>query len=211
MDLQYHKKNNSDPRFEVIIGAILTQNTAWSNVEKALHNLKQEKKLDINNIASINEETLKTLIQPSGFFNQKAHRVKNIANHLKHKYQSNLDIFFNQQLSTLRNELLALHGIGQETADSILLYAGNKPIFVVDAYTKRLCIRLSFPLDHTSYHAIQTYFETNLKEKYSDDKCITIYNEYHALIVELAKRYCTKQKPKCSICPIQKNCSYQQK
>jgi endonuclease-3 related protein len=146
------------------------------------------------------------MIKPSGFFNQKAKRLKNIASHLHCYYQENLDDFFDRNLYEVREELLSLNGIGPETADSILLYAGNKPLFVVDAYTKRICKRL--PLDtNISYNEIQQYFEINIKKNYSKKEILQIYNELHALIVELAKNYC-KKKPECKKCPLQKHCMF---
>ena len=206
IDKQYHKKNKSDPRFEIIIGAILTQNTAWSNVEKALDNLKSKKMLDIKKISNVNIKTLKKLIKPSGFYNQKAHRLKNMARYLHENYNDNLDIFFNREMKEIRRELLSLSGIGSETADSILLYAGNLPIFVVDAYTKRLCKRLPLKTG-ISYDEIQKYFQKQINKKYKENQTTQIYNELHALIVMLAKIYC-KKIPDCNKCPIRKNCVY---
>jgi len=206
MDTQYHKKNNSDPRFEIIIGAILTQNTAWSNVEKALYNLKQANMMDIKKISNIDKKSLQEMIKPSGFFNQKAERLKNIASYLQKNYKGDLNNFFNQDLYKIREELLSLNGIGPETADSILLYAGYKPLFVADAYTKRICKRL--PLNtNISYDEIQQYFQNNISKHYSENETIQIYNELHALIVELAKNYC-KKKPECNKCPLEENCNY---
>lgn len=209
MDHTYHAKNGSDPRFEVIIGAILTQNTAWSNVEKALLNVKNENKLDLLTINHMDYETLKSLIKPSGFFNQKADRLKIICSYLLENYNGNLDTLFSQPIADIRNELLTIKGIGPETADSILLYAGNKPIFVVDAYTKRLCKRIPLSVDSASYDMIQMYFQQSLEKTYPKSKLSKIYNEYHAIIVELGKQFCGKQKPKCMICPLKNICSYQ--
>lgn len=209
MGTNYHKQNNSDPRFEIITGAILTQNTAWSNVEKALENLKEKKILDIKKISNIEITHLQQLIKPSGFFNQKADRIKNIALHLHNNYQNNLTAFFNRELQTIRKELLSLNGIGPETADSILLYAGNMPIFVVDAYTKRLCKRIPLTTK-TNYDDIQNFFEEDIQNNYSKKEIVQIYNELHALIVEIAKNYC-KTKPKCTQCILQKQCNYLKK
>lgn len=208
MDKEYHEKNKSDPRFEVIVGAILTQNTAWSNVEKAINNIKANNLLDIKQISNIDIEILPDLIKPSGYFNQKAKRVKNLAVYLKEAYNAELNRFFNKNLKELRNELLSLDGIGPETADSILLYAGNFPIFVVDAYTKRICQRLPIEVDIT-YDSIQNYFQTELSKKYTEKELIKVYNELHAQIVILGKSYC-KKKPVCINCPLQKNCNYRQ-
>ncbi|MEA2055255.1 MAG: endonuclease [Candidatus Thermoplasmatota archaeon] len=206
MDRAYHEKNGSDPRFEIIVGAILTQNTAWSNVEKALTNLKSKNALDIKKIIKIDINSLQEIIRPSGFFNQKADRVKNIALYLHDNYDSSLNKFFDKDLHKLRNELLLLNGIGPETADSILLYAGNMPIFVVDAYTKRICKRL--PLDtNISYEDIQNYFQKDLCRKYHDNEITQIYKRLHAQIVMLAKNYC-KKKPECAKCPLKNNCTF---
>jgi endonuclease-3 related protein len=206
MDKDYHEKNKSDPRFEVILGAILTQNTAWSNVEKAIDNLKKSEKLDINSINNIENEKLKNLIRPSGFFNQKATRLKYISKILKNKYNSNLDNFFKKDKDEIREELLEMNGIGPETADSIVLYAANKPIFVVDAYTKRLCKR--FPLKtKITYDEIQKYFQKNLEENFDKKELTKIYKNLHAMIVILAKEYC-KKRPICENCPLKKDCNY---
>ena len=206
IDKKYHEQNNTDPRFEIIIGAILTQNTAWINVEKALNNLKKEKIIDIKKLSKVDIRKLQEIIKPSGFFNQKAKRVKNIALYFHNNYNDNLDNFFSRELSILREELLSLNGIGPETADSILLYAGSKPIFVIDAYTKRICKRIPLYTD-SNYDKIQQYFEKNLENKFQKNELVKIYNEFHALILEFVKTYC-KKKPECNNCPFQKKCSY---
>ena len=206
MDKQYHIDNNSDPRFEIMIGAILTQNTSWSNVEKAIDNLKKEKILNIKSINQIDINILKNLIKQSGFFNQKAHRLKILSKYLHDNYNNNLDSLFNKSIKKVRNELLNLHGIGPETADSILLYAGNMPIFVVDAYTKRICKRIPLNVNNT-YDEIQKYFENDLKKHFSTDKLNYVFNELHGLIVIFAKNYC-KAKPNCKNCPLNINCKY---
>jgi len=204
MDKDYHKRHGSDPRFEIIVGAILTQNTAWSNVEKALTNLKTNNLLEIKKISDSKIRSLQNMIKPSGFFNQKAERLKNIAAYMHSNYHDDLDIFFDRDLDDIRRELLSLNGIGPETADSILLYAGNLPIFVVDAYTKRICKRL--PMEtNISYDEIQQYFERELNKKYQKNELTQVYNELHALIVILAKNHC-KKKPECSKCPLVKHC-----
>lgn len=206
IDKNYHKKHRTDPRFEIIVGAVLTQNTAWPNVEKALANLKTKNMLDIKEISEIDIESLQNMIKPSGFFNQKAERLKNLALYLHNNYHDNLDYFFNKDIKGIRKELLSLNGIGPETADSILLYAGDLPIFVVDAYTKRICKRI--PLDtHISYDEIQHYFEEELSKKYSKKKLTQVYNELHALTVALAKNYC-KKKPECNRCILREHCLF---
>ena len=205
-DDKYHKKNCSDPRFEIIIGAVLTQNTSWSNVEKVINNLKSKKMLDIKKISKIDEKNLGILIKSSGFFNQKSKRLKNLANYFLNSYNSDLNNFFNNNVEFLREELLNLDGIGPETADSILLYAGGKPIFVVDAYTKRICERIPINVE-LKYEKIQEYFQSNLSEFYNKNDLPKIFNEFHAQIVYLAKDFC-KKKPLCQKCPLKKNCEY---
>ena len=205
-DKQYHKKTGSDPRCEIIVGALLTQNTNWPNVEKALNNLKSENMLDIKKLSETKIEYLKKIIKPSGFYNQKARRLKSLTLYLKNNYDCNLNEFFTNDLHKIRKELLSLNGIGTETADSILLYAGNLPIFVVDAYTKRICERL--PLNtNLTYDEIQKYFQNELLKTYQKDEIIKIYNKLHALIVNLAKRYC-KKKPDCTNCFFKKDCTF---
>jgi len=206
MDKSYHEKNGSDPRFEVIVGAILTQNTAWSNVEKALINLKSQNMLNIKNIFDVNITELQGLIRPSGFFKQKTKRLKDFTSYLKTRYQGDLDYLFDRDMYTIREELLSLEGIGPETADSIILYAGNLPIFVVDAYTRRICERL--PLNtNISYDEIQKFFEIELSHNYTKKELTKVYNELHALIVLFAKTYC-KKNPECIKCSLKKFCSF---
>ena len=207
IDKEYHKKNNSDPRFEIITGAILTQNTSWSNVEKALNNLKSENILELKYISDIDLNKLKNLIRPSGFFNQKAKRIQDISNYLSQNYNCDLNLFFNRDVKHIRKELLSLNGIGPETADSILLYAGNKETFVVDAYTKRICKRIPINTGN-SYNEIQQYFQSELSKIYGKKDLINVYNELHALIVLFAKKYCNK-KPQCLNCPFSQKCKYE--
>ena len=208
MDTTYHTTNGSDPRFEIVIGAILTQNTAWSNVEKALDNLKKEQKLELQTMNNEDITSLKKLIKPSGFFNQKSQRLKDICRFLLETYKGNLDQMFSQPTRQLRSELLQLNGIGPETADSILLYAGSKPIFVVDAYTKRMCSRIPLSVDASSYDLIQSYFQDTLEQQYPQHQLPSIYNEYHAFIVELGKQFCKKQTPLCPSCPLKNICNF---
>jgi len=206
IDTQYHQKQHSDSRFEIMIGAILTQNTAWTNVEKALKNLKKHNTFTIDAIANVEEQNLKTMIQPSGFFNQKAQRLKFLASYLEERYERDLQKLFMQDTSEIRDELLSLPGIGPETADSILLYAGNHPVFVVDAYTKRLCRRIPFPLRSDSYDDIKEFFEKQLSSIISEKERICVYQELHALLIVLAKQYCWKKKPSCNPCPLNGFC-----
>ncbi|MFA5101776.1 MAG: endonuclease [Candidatus Thermoplasmatota archaeon] len=206
VDKTYHQKHHSDPRFEIIIGAILTQNTAWTNVEKALGNLKKQHIFTSHAIAQIAVEHLKLMIQPSGFFNQKAHRLKWFSSYLENQYGGDLQMFFSRDTREIRDELLLLPGIGPETADSMLLYAGDHPVFVVDAYTRRICHRLPYPIESDSYEVIQDFFDSSLKSSIGKEERIPIYKEFHALLVQLAKQYCWKKKPACDTCPLTTLC-----
>jgi endonuclease-3 related protein len=188
----------ADTSFEVIVGAILTQNTSWKNVERAIENLKNEGVLDIESIKRIPEENLQTLIQPSGFYKIKTKRLKHFTDFLFEKYRGDLDRLLSLEPGPLREELLGINGIGKETADSIVLYAAEKPAFVVDAYTKRVFERLGVLEHGAEYDEIKQFFEEKLPK---DTK---IYNEFHALIVVLAKGIC-KKKPLCDVCPLSNN------
>ena len=178
-------------KFEIMVGAILTQNTSWKNVEKALSNLRKEKLLDATALSEINIKKLQRVIRPSGFFKQKASRLKNFARCVR----ASAGRSFN---NITREYLLSLNGIGPETADSIMLYALGKPSFVVDSYTKRLLKRTGI-MDTDGYETLRQFFQNNLP---ADKK---IYGEYHALIVALAKKFC-KKIPECGGCPISADC-----
>jgi endonuclease-3 related protein len=188
----------ADSKFEVIVGAILTQNTAWRNVKKAILNLKKNKSLNCKKIANMNIRKLEKMIQPSGFYKQKAERLKKFCKYLDKNYDSDLNKFFDRNTDEIRNELLSLNGIGNETADSILLYAGEKLRFVIDAYTKRMCERTGIT-KAKNYDELQDFFEKNLP------KNIELYKEFHALIVELGKNFCRK-KQRCNSCPLENIC-----
>jgi endonuclease-3 related protein len=188
----------ADTPFEVIVGAILTQNTSWKNVERAIENLKNEGVLSIEGIHGIPPEQLETLIQPSGFFKIKTKRLKHFIAFLYGKYNGDLNGLLSLEAGPLREELLGINGIGKETADSIVLYAANKPSFVVDAYTRRVFERLGILEKGAEYDKIKQFFEEKLPK---DTK---IYNEFHALIVVLAKDVC-KKKPLCDVCPLFNN------
>jgi endonuclease-3 related protein len=181
--------------FEIIVGAILTQNTAWPNVEKAIKNLAGERLLSAKSLKGVKKRRLACLIRPSGYYNIKAGRLKNFTNFLFTKYKGSLKKMFSQDASVLRDELLSVKGIGKETADSILLYAGRKPVFVVDGYTKRILSRHKLVGGDAGYDQIQRLFEDNLP---SDRP---LFAEYHALLVKLAKDVC-RNKPKCGACPV---------
>lgn len=181
--------------FEVVVGAILTQNTAWSNVEKAIRALEKKRLLRADRLYRLNQETLAKTIRPSGFFNVKAKRVKNFLSYLFRKWEGNLEALFLHPTGPLRKELLAIDGLGEETVDSILLYAGGKPVFVVDAYTRRVLSRHGLLRGDERYEEIQDYFTDTLPHRAS------LFNEYHALLVEVGKRYCRKS-PLCASCPL---------
>lgn len=181
--------------FEVIVGAVLTQNTNWTNVEKAMANLKRDDLLRPQRLKDIEERELAELIRPSGYFNIKAARLKSFISFLFDQFEGDLGRMFALELAPLRHKLLEVKGIGPETADSILLYAGNYPVFVVDAYTKRIFTRIGLiPKEHT-YHQLQLFFV----ERLENDR--QLFNEYHALIVRHAKGYC-RTKPLCHGCPL---------
>ena len=186
-------------RLEIVFGAILTQNTSWKNVEKAIINLNKNNLINVNKISNISQEELAELIKSSGYFNQKAERLKIFCNYLIKNYEGNISKFFEKNIDELRQELLSIKGIGPETADSIILYAAQKPIFVIDAYTKRVFSRLGICNNNINYDQLQQLFHSNLKND------VKLFNEYHALIVELAKGFC-KTKPLCNNCPINNIC-----
>jgi endonuclease-3 related protein len=189
--------------FEVAVGAILTQNTNWKNVEQAIGNLQRAQVLDCPSICQLPQQKLAELIRPSGFFRQKAERLQLFACYLQDNYQSSLELMLRQPLETVREELLSRKGIGPETADSILLYAGQQLSFVVDAYTSRLFSRLGILSGDEKYAEIRNFFMHKLPAE------ITLYNEYHALIVIQWKEHCRKR-PLCDGCPLETFCDYRQ-
>lgn len=183
-------------RLEVIVGAILTQNTAWGNVEKAIHNLRKAGLLTSPaRISKAKPEALAGLIRPAGYFNVKSTRLKNFIRFLADKYTLSINKMSRRETAVLKDELLRVNGIGPETCDSILLYAFRRPVFVVDAYTKRIFSRHKFFRLDASYEEVQEIFTSNLPV---DEK---VYNEYHALIVRLGKEFC-RSRPKCAKCPL---------
>lgn len=185
-------------RFEVIVGAILTQNTNWKNVEKAIANLKTEDLVSPDAIHKVSRQRLSRLIRPSGYFNIKADRLKSFTDFLMSEYGGDLKAMLREKTGVLREKLLCVKGIGPETADSILLYAAGRPVFVVDAYTRRILSRHGLCEDKTSYNQIQSLFMENLEP---DSR---LYNEYHALLVCAGKTQCTTT-PVCTGCPLQGN------
>ncbi|MBI5328900.1 MAG: endonuclease III domain-containing protein [Deltaproteobacteria bacterium] len=200
-----------ETQFEIVVGAILTQNTAWTNVEKAIHNLKKARLLSPKRMHDLSHAELARYIRPAGYFNIKAKRLKHFLNYLFDSYGGSLNKMFYgasrpcrrrkhgntvASIHKLRRELLEVNGIGPETADSILLYAGNHPMFVVDAYTKRIFSRHRLIQADEDYHDLQELFMKNIPHD------VNIFNEYHALIVRIGKDFCRNRKPLCSRCPL---------
>lgn len=184
-----------DSAFEVCIGAILTQNTAWSNVEKAIANLKSACCLSPQAIETVSPQKLTELIRPSGYYNQKAKKLKTFVRFFADEYGLSFKRWQAEPFDISRKKLLTVNGIGPETADSILLYALEKPVFVVDAYTRRIFSRHKFFPENSSYEQMQNFFTRHLPEE------IPLYNEFHAQIVYTGKTYC-KTKPACDGCPL---------
>jgi len=191
------KKSNA--KLEICLGAILTQNTSWKNVEKALDNLRKNDLLNLEKLVKISEAKLRTIIRPAGFFKQKAKYVESFVRYVTER--KGLNKLFKKPLSTLRKELLKIPGIGNETADSILLYAAGKTIFVVDAYTKRIFSRLGIIRNKANYEDVQHLVHQSIKPN------VKIYQEFHALLVELGKDFC-KRKPLCDKCPVKDQCRF---
>ena len=181
--------------FEIMVGAVLTQNTNWGNVEKAIANLKATGKFSLTGLYEMPQEVLAGLIRPAGYYNIKAKRLRNLLEMIVKDYGGDLERLFSESTATLREKLLRVKGIGAETADSIVLYAAQRPVFVVDAYTFRVLARHSMILDHATYEELQDLFMTHLPED------VQMYNEFHALIVRLGKTFCRKR-PLCLECPL---------
>ncbi len=184
---------------EIIIGAILTQSVSWKNVETAIEKLKQNNLCTIEQIHNTNKKEISPLIRSTLYYNQKAKKLKNFANFLFQKYDGNLKKLFQTNTNILRKQLLSINGIGEETADSILLYAGNKCVFVIDAYTKRIFDRIGLFKPDWNYTEFQQFFMDNTVHD------IELYKDYHAQIVYLGKQLC-KRKPLCDKCPLNNFC-----
>lgn len=182
--------------FEVCVGAILTQNTSWQNVKKAIDNLKAADALSPQVMSQMDENSLANLIRPAGYYNIKARRLKSFLHFLMSEFGGDLDTMFAHPLGELRGGLLSIKGIGPETADSILLYGGNLPTFVVDAYTMRALLRHGLIFEDATYEDVRSMFMDNLPLD------VGLYNEFHALWVALGKNYCRKTKPLCDTCPL---------
>lgn len=192
----------AETKFEVIIGAILTQSVSWTNVEKAIDNLKNLNLLSPEKILYAPLEIVERAVRPTRFYKQKAKRLREFCRLLVEEYQGDLGTLFALDLWELRTQLLAVKGIGPETADSIILYAASKPIFVVDAYTRRIFSRLDFLQKDASYQEMQRLFMSHLHPEPA------LYNEYHALIDALGKSFCLNTNPRCQLCPLLVRCQY---
>lgn len=182
--------------FEVVVGAILTQNTNWGNVEKAIGNLKRARALNYRAMHALPTSELAELIRPSGYYNIKARRLKNFLDLVSEKFSGSLSRLFKLETGELRKTLLSINGIGPETADSILLYAAERAVFVVDAYTIRILRRHSLIDESWDYHRVQDLFTSSLAPE------TKLYNEYHALIVMTGKELCKTREPLCEECPL---------
>jgi len=181
--------------FEVIVGAILVQNTNWKNVEKAIANLRQRDLLAPGVLADVPVEELAELVRPAGYYRMKARRLHNLLRLVVDRFDGDLAAMFATGVCALREELLGVNGVGPETADSILLYAGELPVFVIDTYTYRVMVRHGWVEPEIDYQGLQEYFETHLPED------VNLYNEYHALLVRVGHLHCRKT-PKCEGCPL---------
>ena len=181
---------------EIILGAILTQNTSWKNAKKAIDNLKREGLISVEGLRLISLDELAQLIRPSGYYNQKAVKVKNFIGFLVEEYGGDLGKMLSEDTKRFRSKLLRIRGIGPETADSILLYAAKRPVFVVDTYTYRILLRHNLIGEETTYEEIQNLFMDSLPQDTG------LFNEYHALLVKLGKERCRK-KPICKGCPLE--------
>jgi endonuclease-3 related protein len=181
--------------FEVMVGAILTQNTAWTNVEKAIKALREKKLLTPAALSRIQEDELSEIIRPSGYFHLKAERLKEFVRFFMEEYSGCVAAMRAEELPRLRDKLLGVRGVGPETADSILLYACQKPIFVSDAYTKRIILRHGMIGEDADYHGIQALFMDHLPPD------VSLFNQFHAMIVNTGKTFCRKV-PQCAGCPL---------
>ena len=184
-----------------MVGAILTQSAAWLNVEKAIANLKAAKAVSPEALRRFSLSEIAALIRPCGYYNAKARKLKSLAHWLGEYYGDNLSTLFANNIDHLRQQLLSVFGIGEETADSIILYAANKPIFVIDAYTRRIISRIGLVPDGNSYAAYQALFMNNLPADAG------LFNEYHALLVCLGKNVC-RNRPLCQQCCLQNICQF---
>jgi endonuclease-3 related protein len=186
----------AETTLEVMVGAILTQNTNWRNVEKAIANLKRGDLLSLDRLCTVSATVLAQELRPAGYFNIKARRLKNLIHFVMEQYKGDLSRFLQDDTQTMREGLLSVKGVGPETADSILLYAAHRPVFVIDSYTHRILNRHGLSEDQATYHELQELFVDHLPEDYN------LFNEFHALIVQTGKNYC-RRKPLCDRCPLE--------
>lgn len=194
----------AETAFEIMVGAILTQGTSWSNVEKAIDSLKSANALDLEIINEMPRDHLSQLIYSAGFHNVKADRLKSLSSYLVANFDGKIEAFRRLPTATVRSQLLAIDGIGPETADAILLYALGKSVFIVDTYTKRLFTRLGYVLEEDTYNSWQTFVSSHVH------RTTYTFQQYHALIVEHSKARC-KSKPICNGCPLASYCTYPSK
>jgi endonuclease-3 related protein len=186
-----------DTPFEVMVGAVLTQNTNWKNVERAIDNLKRAGVLSFERLSGLPVDLLAEYIRPAGYFNVKAGRLQNLMVRIEEQYGGSLDAMMEEETEALRQKLLSVKGIGPETADSILLYAAQRPVFVVDTYTYRILLRHDLIPEDFGYDDIQQLFMDNLEPDTG------LYNEFHALLVCAGKEFCKKTAPRCAGCPLE--------
>jgi endonuclease III related protein len=182
--------------FEIMVGAVLVQNTAWRNVERAIANLRDADVMELHALYALPPAELAELIRPAGYYQVKARRLRNLLQFIIERFDGSLDTMFSTSLATLREELLSINGIGPETADAILLYAGGLPTFVVDTYTHRVLARHGWIGYDAGYDEIKDLFESTLPAE------VPLYNEYHALLVRVGKDYCRRSAPRCEECPL---------
>lgn len=185
----------AETELEMMVGAILTQNTNWKNVERAIENLKRRGMLSLVSLYALDRAELAEQIRPAGYFNIKAKRLKNLVGFIMDRYEGNLEALLTDHPSRLREGLLAVKGVGPETADSILLYGAKVPIFVIDSYTHRILVRHGMMGEEATYEDLQALFMDHLP----DDA--RLFNEFHALIVKTGKEYC-RRNPLCDLCPL---------
>lgn len=185
-----------DSPFEIMVGAVLVQNTAWRNVERAIANLREANLMAPRLLYAVPPAELAEMIRPAGYYQVKTKRLRNLLKFVVEEFDGSLEAMFATSLSTLREQLLSIHGIGPETADAILLYAGGLPTFVVDTYAHRVLARHGWIGYDADYHEIKELFESTLPQD------VQLYNEYHALLVRVGKDFCKKSGPKCDACPL---------
>lgn len=179
-----------------MVGAVLTQNTSWKNVSRAIENLRAADVLDPHRLYALDVHELAELIRPAGYYRLKARRLRNLLELIVERYDGSLEAMFARDLDSLREELLSVNGVGPETADSILLYAAEKPTFVVDAYTHRVLTRHGWIEPEADYHRIKDFFEEQVPAD------VALYNEFHALLVRVGNQHC-RRRPKCEGCPLE--------